>query len=376
MIYFDNAATTMVMKEVADGVLYAMSEAYGNPSSLHKMGIDAERLVNFSKKQILSALSDSSGNVIFTSGATESNNTAILGLAKTYGRRKKRVVTTAVEHPSVTMPFEKLRELSYEVVTVYPDSHGEITAESLISAVDDNTCLISCMLVNNETGYILPVGQAFQKIKKLHPECYTHCDCVQGFEKLKISAKKLGADTVSLSGHKIYAPKGIGALYIKSGIRLSPMMLGGGQQNGLRSGTEAVPMIYGFGKAVEALTQSIDERFEKVSRLKALAEDRLTQLGGVVLSHGEASPYILNVSIPGFKSETLLHYLESKDIFVSSGSACSKGKKSSILGAFGVDERLIDSVIRISFSAQNTEAEIDSLTKALYEGINTLARIK
>ena len=376
MIYFDNAATTKVMKEAADGVLYAMSEAYGNPSSLHKMGVDAERLVNFSKKQILSALSDSSGSVIFTSGATESNNTAILGLAKTYGRRKKRVVTTAVEHPSVTMPFEKLRELGYEVVTVYPDSRGEITAESLIDAVDDNTCLISCMLVNNETGYVLPVAQAFQKIKKLHPECYTHCDCVQGFEKLKISAKKLGADTVSLSGHKIYAPKGIGALYIKSGIRLSPMMLGGGQQNGLRSGTEAVPMIYGFGKAVEALTPSIDERFEKVSRLKALAEDRLTQLGGVVLSHGEASPYILSVSIPGFKSETLLHYLESKDIFVSSGSACSKGKKSSVLGAFGVDERLIDSVIRISFSAQNTEAEIDSLTKALYEGINTLARIK
>lgn len=376
MIYFDNAATTKVMKEAADGVLYAMSEAYGNPSSLHKMGVDAERLVNFSKKQILSALSDSSGSVIFTSGATESNNTAILGLAKTYGRRKKRVVTTAVEHPSVTMPFEKLRELGYEVVTVYPDSHGEITAESLIDAVDDNTCLISCMLVNNETGYVLPVAQAFQKIKKLHPECYTHCDCVQGFEKLKISAKKLGADAISLSGHKIYAPKGIGALYIKSGIRLSPMMLGGGQQNGLRSGTEAVPMIYGFGKAVEALTPSIDERFEKVSRLKALAEDRLTQLGGVVLSHGEASPYILNVSIPGFKSETLLHYLESKDIFVSSGSACSKGKKSGVLGAFGVDERLIDSVIRISFSAQNTEAEVDSLTKALHEGINTLARIK
>ena len=376
MIYLDNAATTKVMPVAAEGVITGMTETFGNPSSLHKLGVDAERLVSFSQRKILSALGDTSGRIIFTSGATESNNTAIFGLAEVYGRRKKRVVTTSVEHPSVAKAFERLAELGYEVVLIHPNEQGEITEDMLIQAVDGNTCLISAMLINNETGYILPIEKAFPKIKRLYPECMTHCDCVQGFEKLHVSAKKLGCDAPSLSGHKIYAPKGIGALYLKNGVRIKPMMLGGGQQNALRSGTEPVPLIYGMGKAVEALDSTIDERLEHVREINGYARDALAQIGAVILSKAEASPYILSIAVPGLKSETVLHYLEASQIYVSSGSACSKGKKSGVLAEFKVSDKYIDSVIRLSFSYENTKEDIDLLAAKLKDGMESLAKIK
>lgn len=376
MIYLDNAATTKVMPVAAEGVITGMTETFGNPSSLHKLGVDAERLVSFSQRKILSALGDTSGRIIFTSGATESNNTAIFGLAEVYGRRKKRVVTTSVEHPSVAKAFERLSELGYEVVLIHPNEQGEITEDMLIQAVDGNTCLISAMLVNNETGYILPIEKAFPKIKRLCPECMTHCDCVQGFEKLHVSVKKLGCDALSLSGHKIYAPKGIGALYLKNGVRIKPMMLGGGQQNALRSGTEPVPLIYGMGKAVEALDSTLDERLEHVREINGYARDALAQIGAVILSKAEASPYILSIAVPGLKSETVLHYLEASQIYVSSGSACSKGKNSGVLAEFKVSERYIDSVIRLSFSYENTKKDIDLLAAKLKDGMESLAKIK
>ena len=376
MIYLDNAATTKVMPVAAEGVITGMTETFGNPSSLHKLGVDAERLVSFSQRKILSALGDTSGRIIFTSGATESNNTAIFGLAEVYGRRKRVVVTTSVEHPSVAKAFERLAELGYEVVLIHPNEQGEITEDMLIQAVDGNTCLISAMLINNETGYILPIEKAFPKIKRLYPECMTHCDCVQGFEKLHVSAKKLGCDALSLSGHKIYAPKGIGALYLKNGVRIKPMMLGGGQQNALRSGTEPVPLIYGMGKAVEALDSTIDERLEHVREINGYARDALAQIGAVILSKAEASPYILSIAVPGLKSETVLHYLEASQIYVSSGSACSKGKKSGVLAEFKVSDKYIDSVIRLSFSYENTKEDIDLLAAKLKDGMESLAKIK
>ncbi len=376
MIYLDNAATTKVMAEAAQGAYFAMTEAYGNPSSLHKMGIEAERLIAFAKKQILNALGDQNGGIIFTSGATEANNTAIWGLAKEYGRRKKRIVTTAIEHPSVLAAVNRLRENGFEVVETVPDENGEISAQALIDAVDENTCLISAMLVNNETGYILPIAEAFSRIKKMYPECRTHCDCVQGFEKLVLSAKKLCADVITLSGHKIYAPKGTGAMYIKKGVRMPALMAGGGQQGGIRSGTEAVPLIYAFGKAVEALTPTVSQRYDHVQRLNKYAKDALSRAGAVILSRGQASPYILSAAVPEFKSETMLHFLESRQIYVSSGSACSKGKKSSVLKAFNLPGKYIDSVLRISFSYENSAEDIDALASAVGEGMKTLARIK
>ncbi len=376
MIYLDNAATTKVSPAAVEGVIACMTDSFGNPSSLHRLGLDAERLVAFSQKRILSALGDTSGRVIFTSGATESNNTAIFGLAEVYGRRKKRVVTTAVEHPSVARAYERLAEMGYEVTLIHPDEQGKITEDMLINAVDSNTCLISAMLVNNETGYIIPIEKAFPKIKRLYPDCMTHCDCVQGFEKLHVSVKKLGCDALSISGHKIYAPKGIGALYLKNGVRIKPLMLGGGQQNALRSGTEPVQLIYGMGKAVEALDSTIDERLAHVREVSVYARNMLSEIGAVILSGADASPYILSIAVPRLKSETVLHYLEASEIYVSSGSACSKGKKSGVLKEFKVEDKYIDSVIRLSFSYENTKEDIDLLAAKLRDGMESLAKIK
>ncbi len=374
MIYLDNAATTKVCKEAAEAALFAMTERFGNPSSLHRLGIDAEELLNFSKQTVAAALGGVSSEIIFTSGATESNNLALFGLSETYGRRKKRIVTTAIEHPSVAEAAKKLSSKGFEVIFVKPDENGEITEDALISAVDENTCLISAMLVNNETGYILPIERAFSRIKKLHPDCMTHCDCVQGFMKLPIKAKTLCADAISLSGHKIHAPKGVGALWIKKGVRIAPTVFGGGQQNGVRSGTEAVPLIYAFAKAVEAQSKSIYERLEYIKGLKTLAVERLCEAGAKINSPESASPYIISASALGLKSETLLHFLESKGIFVSSGSACSRGKKSAVLEAFGYGPEVADATIRISLCAENTKEDIISLAEALAEAEKNLIK--
>ena len=377
MIYFDNAATTRVCKEASEAALFAMNEAFGNPSSLHGLGIEAEKLINFSKEQIALAFACNADEILFTSGATESNNMAILGLAANYGKRKKRVVTTAVEHPSVAEPFEKLISMGYDVHVITPNINGDITADMIIDAVDDNTCLISAMLVNNETGYLLPIAKAFSEIKKYFPECMTHCDAVQGFEKLPIKAKTLCADAISFSGHKIYAPKGIGGLYIKKGVRVAPLLVGGGQQKNLRSGTESVPLIYALGKTVEVLTPTISQMLEKVGKLRSYAISKLSGIDGIVINSKEnASPYILSISLPNYKSETLLHFLEQSGIYVSSGSACSRGKKSSVLAAFGFNDKLLDSTIRISFSYDNDEAQIDALASELVRARDSLTRIK
>ncbi len=376
MIYLDNAATTAVLRSSANAAVFAMTEAYGNPSSLYHFGIEAERLVNFSREKTAAAISAKPEEIFFTSGATESNNAAVLGLAETYGRRKKRVVTTAVEHPSVAEAFKRLGERGYDVVTVTPDQDGNLTEDMLFSAVDENTCLISAMLVNNETGYILPIGNAFKRIKKAFPDCMTHCDCVQGFMKLPFTVKELSADALSFSGHKVHAPKGIGGLYLKKGVRMSPLIVGGGQQNGVRSGTESVPLIYAFGKAVEELSGNIGERLEHAKAIKKYAVEKLIGMGAAINSPENASPYIISASVPGIKSETMLHYLESVGIAVSSGSACSKGKKSRVLTAFGLKDSVADTTIRISTSYMTTKEEIDRLADGISEAMSKLVRIK
>ena len=374
MIYLDNAATTPPCREAIDASVFAMSEAFGNPSSLHGLGIQAEKLIGFSKEALARALGGASKEIVFTSGATESNNLAIFGLAENYGRRKKRVVTTAVEHPSVAEAFKKLSALGYEVVAVKPDQNGEITADALVSAVDKNTCLVSAMYVNNETGYILPVESALSRIKKRYPDCMTHCDFVQGLLKLPVKVKSLCADAVSVSGHKVHAPKGVGALWIKTGVRVAPTTFGGGQQNGLRSGTEAVPAIYAFGKAVEAFSGNIAQRLERAALVKKYAVERLSEAGLVINSKENASPYIISAALVGIKSETLLHFLEAEKIYVSSGSACSKGKKSAVLTAFGLADAVGDSTIRISLGFDTEKNDIDSLAEALERASKSLVK--
>ena len=374
--YLDNASTTKVMPEAAEAAYQAMTQIYGNPSSLHSMGLAAQRLVTHSRNRLLAALGDPSGRLLFTSGATEANNTAVLGLAAKYGVRKKRVVTTTIEHPSVSMAFNRLEELGYEVVRLSPNSVGEITEDMLVSAVDSKTCLISAMLVNNETGCILPIAGAFMKIKRKYPDCITHSDLVQGFLKLPTSVKTLCLDSASVSGHKFHAPKGVGALYLKKGIRLSPLLVGGGQEQGLRSGTEAVPCIHAMGRAVELQSPTIKKRYEHALSLNKYARKSLTAVGAVILSRADASPYILSIALPGYKSETLLHSLEEDGVYVSSGSACSKGKKSAVLTELKTKGSYIDSVLRISFSGMSRQEDIDALAKGLIRCSERLARIR
>lgn len=374
--YLDNASTTKVMPEAAEAAYQAMTQIYGNPSSLHSMGLAAQRLVTHSRNRILAALGDPSGRLLFTSGATEANNTAVLGLAAKYGVRKKRVVTTTIEHPSVSMAFNRLEELGYEVVRLSPNSVGEITEDMLVSAVDSKTCLISAMLVNNETGCVLPIAGAFMKIKRKYPDCITHSDLVQGFLKLPTSVKTLCLDSASVSGHKFHAPKGVGALYVKKGIRLSPLLVGGGQEQGLRSGTEAVPCTHAMGRAVELQSPTIEKRYEHALSLNEYARKSLTAVGAVILSRADASPYILSIALPGYKSETLLHSLEEDGVYVSSGSACSKGKKSAVLAELKTKGSYIDSVLRISFSGMSRQEDIDALAKGLIRCSERLARIR
>ena len=377
MIYFDNAATTRPLPAAVEAASAAMTaECFGNPSSMHHLGVTASQTVSAARRTLASALVCTPEELFFTSGATESDNTAVFGAAASVGKRKKRIVTTSVEHPAVAEPCRQLEQSGFEVVRVKPRD-GAFFAEDIISAVDDKTCLVSCMLVNNELGTILPVAEAFARIKRMHPDTLTHCDAVQAFMKIPFSAKKLGADMISLSGHKVHAPKGIGALYIKKTVHIPSLMYGGGQERGFRSGTESVPMIAAFGAAVGELFQKTDERTAYVKALSEYLHGRVNAAEGLLMnSSADGSPYVNSIAAEGLRSEVLLHFLEDRGIYVSSGSACSKGKKSSVLAEFGIPDRLADSTLRISFSAENTVGEIDELMDALSEAQKTLLKVK
>ncbi len=366
MIYLDNAATTKPCENAVKLATQALTEAFGNPSSRHAVGLKADMMVIKARDTIAAALSCREDEVFFTSGATESNNTAIMSACENRIKRMPKVVTTTVEHPSVKACFDKLEKMGAVVTRVSPNEDGEITAKMLFDAVDDKTCLISCMLVNNETGYILPVEKAFSMIKRKYPNCITHCDAVQGFMKFSLKPQKMSADLVSLSGHKIYAPKGVGVLYVKKGVHLTPFMQGGGQEKGFRSGTENVPAIVGMGASVELLSKTIDERYEQVSKLKSHLLEGLSDIEGVLVNSVDtASPYIVSISMPNYKSETLLNYMSDRGICVSSGSACSKGKKSSVLQEFKISPERTDSTLRVSFSHETTVQDVDAFCQML-----------
>ncbi|MDE7280650.1 MAG: cysteine desulfurase [Ruminiclostridium sp.] len=363
MIYFDNAATTKPCEEAVSAAVKCMSECYGNPSSLHKMGIGSEKVIDSAKKTILSRL-NKEGEIYFTSGATESNNLAIFGTAKALKRRGNRIVVTAIEHPSVSEPMKKLEEEGFEVVYLKPCEH-ESFEDALIDAVDEKTILLSFMAVNNETGFIIDSKKVYNSVKKRFPSCVVHLDGVQGFCKVP-----LFGDTISLSAHKIHGIKGVGALYKAKGIRLLPNVYGGGQQGGIRSGTEPVDLICAFEAAVKAYPQNIT----KFSELRHTLIQHLEQLEGIILNSKNSVNNIMNFSVQGIRSEIMLHFLEEKGIFVSSGSACSKGKVSPVLSALGVSDKDADSAVRVSFSLSNTVEEIGQLALALEEGIKRFRR--
>lgn len=376
-IYLDNAATTKPCREAVKAACDCMEENFGNPSSLHKAGLEAQLAVDNVRKIIGKALAADPNCIYFTSGATESNNMAILGSVGAYGKRKPRIVTTSVEHSSVEKAMEYLEQNGFEVVRISPDRNGEISHERIVNAVDKNTCLVSIMMVNNETGYILPVRRAFYGIKKLYPDCITHCDAVQGFMKLPFKVNELNADLVSFSGHKIYAGKGVGGLYIKKGVRLEQRIFGGGQEKGIRSGTENVPMIASMGAAVKKFSADISERYKNAQLLKEKFCSKVSVIDGIfVNSHEEASPYIINISVPGIRSEIMLHFLEEKGIYVSSGSACSKGAKSGVLKEFGINDSYADSAVRISISHETTIPDLAALISGIEDAMVSLVKAK
>lgn len=371
-VYLDNASTTKPCPEAVTAVVNALTENFGNPSSLHRIGLDAQLLIDKARKIIANSIGADTGEIYFTSGATESNNLALRGVMGAYGKRKNKIIISAVEHASVEETVTALEKQGFETVRISPRTDGNFYVEDFVNACDDKTCIISIMLVNNETGHILPVGDIFRTVKKRYPEIVTHCDCVQAYMKIPVNVRKLSADMISLSGHKIHAVKGIGALYIRKGIRVVPIVTGGHQEKGIRSGTESVPLISAFGTAVEKYSPTINQRFEKVTGLKRHLLEKLSEIDGISINSPEnASPYVVNISA-GKRSEIMLHFMEQKEIYISSGSACSKGQQSGVLGQFGITGKSADSALRISMTADTTTEELDLFVETLREGMEKI----
>ncbi len=357
-VYFDNAATTRVRHEAAERMCRVMEECYGNPSSTHEMGRQAKKELDLAREQVAGAIGAKPEDVYFTSGGSEADNWAIAGLEKLTFRRGKHVITTAVEHDAVRRPMERLADQGWEITWLKPDGDGRIAAEDFENALRPDTVFASVMLVNNETGAVNPVGEMAAAIRRRKTGTILHTDAVQGLCKVPINVRKLGADLISLSSHKICGPKGCGALYISPGVKLPPLILGGGQEKGRRAGTEAMPAIAGFAEAVRLGMAEMDETTERMRRLRDwLAEAVPAQIpGAVIIGKGDA-PHILSLSLPGYRSEVLMNCLEQDGISVSKSSACKKGGRSHVLEAMGLPDRVIDGALRISFSRYSTQEE-------------------
>ena len=388
--YLDNSATTKVCEEALEAALKVMKEGFGNPSSMHSMGFEAEQTVNKSAECLAGILGCDRGEIVFTSGGTESDNLAIIGASLAASRRGKHVITTRIEHPAVRRPFEYLEKQGFEVTYLGVDPEGVVSCDELENALRDDTVLVSVMHVNNEIGSVQPLKELGAIIKKKNPGCLFHVDDVQGFTKLKISPRSMNIDLLSVSGHKIHAPKGTGFLYVKKRTRLEPLMLGGGQQGGLRSGTENVPGIAAMAAAAKMLC---DKGEEDRSALYELRKDFVLSLsdiedikinGAGSLEHyqnGTAdeerfAPHIISLSVKSVRAEVLLHSLEEADIFVSAGSACSSHRRapSEVLTAIGLEKDLLESTVRLSMSRYTTKEELCAASQRLHEIIPALRR--
>lgn len=371
--YLDNSATTQVSESAAQAALTLMRENYGNPSSLHKLGIRAEKVIEAARETIAEKLSVNSKNIYFTSGGTEANNTVLFGAAEALKRRGNRILVSAVEHSSVYESAKRLGETGYDVRYIPVDSSGIVNIDAFKALLTDKTILVSVMAVNNETGAIQPVERIAKLTHKLSPEALYHCDAVQAFCKMPLKPKKWGVDLMSISAHKIHGVKGSGALYIRDGARIKPLLYGGEQQHKIRPGTESAPLIAAFGEA--AAQADIFANAEHIKTLNAYATEKLKAVEGVSFnSPADALPYIINISVKGIRSETMLHHLEESGVYVSSSSACAKGKRSYVLEAMGLPDDRIDSSLRISFSKYNTKNDIDALLQGLQSGIATLQK--
>ena len=377
--YFDNSATTKVLDSVRDIVVKTMTEDYGNPAAKHRKGMEAEQYIRDARKIIADTMKVQEKEILFTSGGSESNNMALIGTAWANQRAGKHIISTSIEHPSVYNPLGVLEELGFEVTILPVDHDGHISLKELEEAIRPDTILVSTMYVNNEVGAVEPVEEISKIIKAKNPSTLYHVDAIQAYGKYVIRPKKQGIDLLSVSSHKIHGPKGVGFLYIRNGVKIKPIIYGGGQQAGLRSGTENVPGVAGFGAAAKEMYTNHAEKIQKLIELKDYMTDRLGEIEGTVINSkkGEASaPQIVSVSFEGVRSEVLLHALEDKGVYVSSGSACSSNHPgiSGTLKGIGVAQKLLDSTIRMSFGMFNTKEEVDYTIDVLKELVPVLRR--
>lgn len=365
-IYLDNSATTAVCERAKQRMLEAVNNSWGNPSSFHKKGIQALELLEEARKKTAKIIGAQSEEIFFTPGGTYSNNIAILGAVNAHKRKGRKIVTTSVEHPSVENVMKKLENDGFEVVRLKVDENCTVSKADLLSSIDENTILVTVMAVNNEVGSVMPVDFIKRAVRSKNSPALIHCDCVQAFGKIPVCAEKLGIDMLSVSSHKVNGPKGAGALFVKKGVRISSPILGGGQEKGIAPGTQAMPAIAGFFGAMEELSEKTDEARANVFTLRDMFVRELKNIDGITInSPADAMPYIVNFSVLGIPSQPMINYLSQNDVYVSGGSACSKGHRSRVLENMNLSPERIDSAIRVSFSRFTTKQEIEKTVELI-----------
>ena len=375
MIYLDNSATTKPCKEAVEAMTAALTENWGNPSALYSFGIDAAGLLRSARHKVANAMGAEPDRVFFTSGGTEADNWAIFGTVKRYGKKNKHIITTAIEHPAVLRCMNELEHQGYAITYLQPDELGNISLESLKAALRKDTVLVSVMMVNNETGAVMPIAQMAKLTHKLSPDALFHTDAVQGFLKVPFTAKTLGADLISVSSHKIHGPKGAGALYISPKHKSFPaLLLGGGQEGGFRSGTEGTPAIFGFAAACEAGKATFAEDIAKEKALLDGLVEKLCKLDGLTVNGSHQAPHILSLAIAGLPTQNSINILQDAGISVSAGSACAKGHRSHVMTAMGLKPELIDGSFRVSICKDTTQEELDLLAEVIEKELLPRAR--
>ena len=374
-IYLDNAASTRTSDAAAETALRMMTQEYANPSSLHRGGFLAQQALERARGEIAAAIGADSSEIIFCSGGTEANNLAVLGAAAAHHRRGKTIITTAVEHSSVYEPVQHLESQGFTVKIIPPAPDGSADIDAIAEAVDEDAILVTCMYVNSETGAVSNIAAIAAKVKRKNPKALFHTDAVQAFGKLPVTVQ--GIDLMSVSGHKIHAPKGSGALFLRRGARILPIMYGGGHENGLRVGTQSTPLCCAFGTAARECAENREQFYIHVSKLAEYFRIKAERFDGICINSPiNGTPYIQNISMPGYKSETVLHYLAERGVYASSGSACSKGKRSRILTAMNFPPKLIDSALRVSFSRYNTAEDVDAFFDCLADAKRDIACVR
>ena len=366
MIYLDNSATTKPCKEAVEAMTDALTTHWGNPSALYGFGIDTAAMLRSARHKVAAAMGAEPDRVFFTSGGTEADNWAIFSAAKRFGKKNKHIITTAVEHHAVLHCMKELEAQGFEVTYLQPDALGNITADALKAALRKDTVLVSIMMVNNETGAVMPISQMAKLTRKLAPDAIFHTDAVQGFLKVPFAAKTLGADLISVSSHKVHGPKGAGALYISPRLKSFPaLLLGGGQENGFRSGTEGTPAIFGFAAACQACKATFQQDAAKEKELLNRLVEKLCKLDGLIINGAHDAPHILSLAIPGLPTQNSINILQDAGICVSAGSACAKGHRSHVMTAMGLNPQVIDGSFRVSICRDTTQEELDTLAEVI-----------